>query len=82
MGTGSVLRRAWQAGCPSPGHWSRLCEVLSDSCSHVSALAIPCLDIVLHPHLLLLGCPSHVSLMLSVMWTDWEDKSTAGSDEA
>lgn len=31
--------RGRQAGCLSPGHWSRLFEVLSDSCSHVSVRA-------------------------------------------
>lgn len=67
MGAGFILRRGWQAGCPSPGHRSRLCEVWSDSCSYF------CLDSVPHPHLLLPGCPSSVSLGLSILGADWED---------
>lgn len=82
MGSGSVLRSGWQAGCPSPTHWSRLCEVLSDSCSHVSVWAIPCLDSVPHPHLLLPGCPSGMSLGLRVMLADWKNESVRGSNEA
>lgn len=77
----AVPRRARQAGWPSPGHWSRLCEVLSDSCCHVSVWAVSCLDSVPTSASAFMP-PSGMLLGLSVTWPDWENGSTGGTDRA